>query len=91
MNKWPLPNLKLIKFSDAGINDRGGSNKNSWFREKDKANLNPILIPDYFPSGWNNPWPDLPIPDADYQNFNLDNIRLSEPRNRCANHNLLGY
>ena len=91
MNKWPLPNLKLIKFSDAGINDRGGSNKNSWFREKDKANLNPILIPDYFPRGWNNPWPDLPIPDADYPDFNLDNIRLSEPRNRCANQNLLGY
>ena len=87
-SNFPLPNL-----DGAPIRlGQGFDNFNHWYREEDKRKFredDPIF--NEIPKGWGNPWPDLPNPDEDHPEFFLDNIKLSNPRNRCEKPTLLGY
>ena len=87
MQKWPLPNP-----------DRGDFPFNSEEEIKGWFNTGLAKHPIYhhppeidFPGGWSNPWPDLPNPDEESTGIDFNNIRLSEPRNRCQSQSLLGY
>lgn len=85
---FPLPNL-----DGAPIRlGREYENFHDWFRGEDFRNYrddDPFI--NEIPKGWGNPWPDLPNPDEDHSEFFLDNIRLSNPKNRCEKPTLLGY
>lgn len=88
MTNFPLPNL-----DGAPIRlGRESAKFHDWFRGEDFRNFredepffNEIL------KGWGNPSPDLPNPDEDHSEFFLNNIKLSNPRNRCEEPTLLGY
>ncbi len=44
-----------------------------------------------FPRGWNNPWPDLPVPDIREESWHPDQIMLSRSAPSSNSIRLLGY
>ena len=86
MKKWPLPNLDRGKIRI----DRDWDNE-SWFTDEETDFFNKDPFNHELPKGWSNRWPDLPNPDDVHGEFNLENIKLSIPRNPCEKDTLLGY
>lgn len=85
MSKWPLPNLVTREFGfEIGINEK------PWFRSPEVLNMKNQFQTE-LPKGWGNLWPDLPNPDEEQPGLNLNEIKLSTPRNPCAKPGLLGY
>ena len=88
MKKWPLPNLNI-----SGLKPNRDWSKRNWFRGNESEDPSFVEFPFKIdlPIGWSNPWPDIPNPDEEFPEINLENIRLSRPKNLCSRESLLGY
>lgn len=87
MKKYPLPNL------DGGrirLN-REWSQRNWFFKEVEEEFDKKEKFQFDLPSGWGNRWPELPNPDEEYSDFQLDKISLSKPNTSTNRVNILGY
>lgn len=87
MLSWPLPNLDIGDIfipPDSGIRDNW-----FWIGETPAHGHHPVEIE--LPTGWGNPWPDLPNPDEHPSEFDLREIFLSNSQDPCRKGIVLGY
>ncbi len=90
MSNYPLPNFNVEnpKFI---LNDE--EHREDWMSdddEEDDYRDYPLNNKSEFP-GWENPWPDLPDPDVNDDDFSINTINLRVRRNPCGRGGVLGY
>lgn len=89
MTNYPLPNFnfdnpKFIVADDINPDDWESTND-------DKYEDYPPIENKLKSTGWGNPWPDLPDPDVNNDDFSISTVNLRERRHPCARGGVLGY
>ncbi len=88
MTKYPLPNFNFDYPKFINSDER---NLDNWQSTDDHDYRDyPQNKTTEFP-GWGNPWPDLPDPDVNNDDFSINTINLRKRSNPCGRGGVLGY
>ena len=88
MTNYPLPNFNFDYPKFINSDERNLDNWQS--TDEHEYRDYPINKTTEFP-GWGNPWPDLPDPDVNNDDFSIDTINLRKRSNPCGRGGVLGY